>query len=84
MLYFASARTAVGTSSEQIPLARSPLPLSELAQILLARHKENGLERVLASAQWSVQQEMVDEDRLGETLLMGGEEVAVIPPVSGG
>jgi len=42
------------------------------------------LERVLGGSQYSVDQVMVDEEEWGTTVLKGGEEVGVIPPVSGG
>ncbi|KAK0533228.1 Phosphatidylinositol transfer protein (PITP) [Tilletia horrida] len=42
------------------------------------------LERVLRGSQLSVDHAMVDEEEWGSTVLRGGEEVGVIPPVSGG
>lgn len=82
VLYFAAASTATGTTSEQVPLPRVPLPLASLADVLVSRHPQTTLAKVLASSQWSVDAEMVDEPE--KVLLRGGEEVAVICPVSGG
>ncbi|KAE8257606.1 hypothetical protein A4X13_0g2248 [Tilletia indica] len=42
------------------------------------------LERVLGGVQLSVDEALVDEEEWGTTVLKGGEEVGVIPPVSGG
>ena len=83
VLYFAAASTATGLTSETLPLPSSaPLPLSALSELLVARHPSGGLDKVLAASQWSVDAEMVDEP--ASVLLKGGEEVAVICPVSGG
>lgn len=93
VLYFAAAQTALGKSSEIIQLPESEkkmvgnssgFPLSELANLLVARHGSKGrdLEKVLNISKWSVDAEMVDD--VNGILLKGGEEVAVIPPVSGG
>ncbi|KZT22382.1 hypothetical protein NEOLEDRAFT_1071638 [Neolentinus lepideus HHB14362 ss-1] len=83
VLYFAGASTATGLTSERVRLPSSdPLPLSSLSELLVSLHPNNGLEDILRTCQWSVEAEMV-EDTEG-VMLKGGEEVAVIPPVSGG
>ncbi|TRM58551.1 hypothetical protein BD626DRAFT_184090 [Schizophyllum amplum] len=91
VLYFAAASTAVGLNSEVIDL---PIPddeaderpkslqLSSLSALLTARHPGTTLGDVLRDAQWSVDAEMVDDP--DAVLLKGGEEVAIICPVSGG
>lgn len=82
-LYFAAASTATGLSSETISLTSDQgLPLSSLPELLVSRHPNRGLEKILASSQWSVDAEMVDDP--ADVVLRGGEEVAVICPVSGG
>lgn len=81
VLYFAAASTATGLTVEHIPLP-VPIPLSSLSETLVSRHPNKGLEKVLAVSQWSVNEEMVDEPE--KVILKGGEEVAVICPVSGG
>ncbi|CDO72468.1 hypothetical protein BN946_scf184980.g9 [Trametes cinnabarina] len=58
------------------------LPLSALADVLVARHPGTGLREILAQSQWAVDEEMVDDP--ANVVLKGGEEVAVICPVSGG
>ncbi|KAH9902784.1 hypothetical protein C8Q73DRAFT_785417 [Cubamyces lactineus] len=95
VLYFAAASTATGLTTEQVALppasesasesdnARSSgLPLSALADLLAARHPGTKLQEVLAQSQWAVDEEMVDDP--AQVVLQGGEEVAVICPVSGG
>jgi len=93
VLYFAGASTATGLTMERIPLPTRPasestsstpqhFPLSALAALLSARHPNTTLDAVLAQSSWAVNEEMVDDP---ETIfLRGGEEVAVICPVSGG
>jgi len=87
VLYFAAARTAVGLSSERVSLPESGLHLKDLAKLLDERHEGKGLGKVLERSKWSVNDEMVSDEE-GESeetvVLRGGEEVGVIPPVSGG
>ncbi|KAG6329745.1 hypothetical protein ID866_9344 [Astraeus odoratus] len=82
ILYFAAASTATGLTEETLNLPSIPFPLSSLAGHLISLHPNTGLDKVLDSSQWSVDAEMVSEPEA--ILLKGGEEVAVIPPVSGG
>ena len=82
VLYFAAASTATGLVEELIPLPETPFPLSALGSLITSRHPNKGLEEILAASSWSVNAEMVNEPE--ETSLNGGEEVAVICPVSGG
>jgi molybdopterin converting factor small subunit len=90
VLYFAAAQSATGITSETIQLpaggsGKNPdFPLSDLPELLVARHGAKGqdLAKVLQISKWSIDAEMVDD--IHATRLKGGEEVAVIPPVSGG
>lgn len=84
LLYFASARTALSLSSEQIPLPSSSFALSSLGDLLLQRHPEAAqeLKAVLVKSAWSVNEEIVFDPE--ECILQNGDVVAVIPPVSGG
>jgi len=87
VLYFAAASTAVGLPLEQVPLpiaahSEEGFPLSSLGSLLVSRHPNTDLEKVLQSSQWSVDAEMVEN--VEDTTLKGGEEVAIICPVSGG
>jgi molybdopterin converting factor small subunit len=86
VLYFAAASTATGRTSETIPLpssdCNSSFPLSSLGPLLVSRHPKAGLEDILKISRWSVDAEMVDDPET--VFLKGGEEVAIICPVSGG
>ncbi|PWN28100.1 hypothetical protein BDZ90DRAFT_231861 [Jaminaea rosea] len=96
LLLFAAARDAAGRSTMRLdlPSSPSPFPLKDLASLLEAQGSKDKdaekvkdlprLQDVLKRSQWSVGQSMVDEDEVDKTMLRGGEEVAVIPPVSGG
>lgn len=85
VLYFAAASTATGISSETIALPNElrPYTLQGLIDLLIARYPHTDLAQVFAGSQWSVEAEMVSPP-LSDVVLKGGEEVAVIPPVSGG
>jgi len=92
VLYFAAANSATGLASESITLPSTPQAsdqtagyrLADLGGFLVSRHEKRGgeLEKVLAMSRWSVDADMVDD--ADTVILRGGEEVAVIPPVSGG
>ncbi|TFK40307.1 hypothetical protein BDQ12DRAFT_680707 [Crucibulum laeve] len=82
VLYFAAASTATGLTEEIVLIPSNGLPLSSLGDLLISRHLGTDLANVLQSSQWSVDAEMVDEP--DSVVLKGGEEVAVICPVSGG
>ncbi|OSD06317.1 hypothetical protein PYCCODRAFT_1464276 [Trametes coccinea BRFM310] len=84
VLYFAAASTATGLTTEAVPLQDPSrgLPLSQLSDVLAARHPGTNLREVLAQSQWAVDEEMVDDP--ARVVLKGGEEVAVVCPVSGG
>ncbi|KIM33213.1 hypothetical protein M408DRAFT_150654 [Serendipita vermifera MAFF 305830] len=86
VLYFAAAHTCTKLHSEVITLPIGPneagFPLSNLGDLLASRHHQTGLERVLDVSQWSVNLDMIND--VDAVILTGGEEVAVIPPVSGG
>ena len=82
VLYFAAATTATGRTSETFALPDDGLKLSNLAKLIVSRHPNTGIDRVLEGSRWSVDAELVQV--LDSFILRGGEEVAVIPPVSGG
>jgi len=87
VLYFAAASTATGLTSQTISLPLAPsgshqFRLSALGDLLVSLHPNKGLDKILQSSRWSVDAEMVDDPQ--EVVLKGGEEVAVICPVSGG
>ena len=82
VLYFAAASTTVGLTSEVVTIPQSGLPLTSLGDLLISLHPNTQLKEVLECSQWSVDAEMVDDPE--KLVLRGGEEVAVICPVSGG
>ena len=97
VLYFAAASTSTGLFEQTITLPittsldsspdSSPepkFPLASLAALLVSLHPNKGLDKVLQSGQWSVDAEMIPESEVESVFLRGGEEVAVICPVSGG
>jgi len=82
VLYFAAASTTIGLASEIVPIPHEGLKLSELGGVLTCRHSQSDLDKVLKTSRWSVDLEMIDDPQV--IFLKGGEEVAVICPVSGG
>ena len=82
VLYFAAATTATKRTSETFAVTDDGLKLSDLAKLVVSRHPNSGIDRVLEQSRWSVDAELVHD--LDSFVLRGGEEVAVIPPVSGG
>lgn len=84
VLYFPSAKTAVGLESEVVELPATSFALSSLGNLLVSLHSGTKLQDVLRVCAWSVDESMVEHDELDDRRLMGGEVVAVIPPVFGG
>lgn len=90
VLYFAAASTSTGLFEQSITLpfesdsAPKPFPLASLAALLVSLHPNTGLDKILETSQWSVNAEMISESDVAAVFLHGGEEVAVICPVSGG
>ncbi|OCH94451.1 hypothetical protein OBBRIDRAFT_789371 [Obba rivulosa] len=88
VLYFAAASTATGLTVERVPLPLSAgsdgpaFPLAGLSKLLSTRHPKTTLAEVLERSTWAVNEEMIDDP--ATVFLRGGEEVAVICPVSGG
>ncbi|EPQ27079.1 uncharacterized protein PFL1_05363 [Pseudozyma flocculosa PF-1] len=84
ILYFAGARTLLGTSTETLafPEGKDTLPLSALPELLASRHPDHAdeLRTLLESSKWSIDQDMIDADEVGGVTLRPGQEVAVIPP----
>lgn len=78
VLFFATARLATGTSRTSFE-ATPGTTVAELAEALVARYG-NGLADVMASCALWVNGEPTDPGYV----LATGDEVAVLPPVSGG
>lgn len=81
VLYFAAASTATGLTEETVSLPRGSSLLC-LKDLLVSKYPDTNLNAVLETSEWSVDAEMVDNPTAVE--LKGGEEVAIICPVSGG
>ena len=83
MLYFASAKDATGLTTENFtfPEEATLLSISELFQLLESRHPKLKEKKVLSSVNVAVNLEYVE---LVEGKIKPGDEVAIIPPVSGG
>ncbi len=82
VLYFAGASTATKKTTEQISIPDKGLSLPSLKDLLISQYPNTDLEKVLRSSRWSIDAEMIDDPN--PVTLKGGEEVAIIPPVSGG
>jgi molybdopterin converting factor subunit 1 len=80
ILYFASAHDATNVSSEKIslPPQSTYISLKELIVLLKRRHEK--LAPILDNAFYAINMEYAEQD----DLVKEGDEVAVIPPVSGG
>jgi molybdopterin converting factor small subunit len=85
MLYFAAAKDAAGLASEVIPITNpgpeGTMSISELFGLLEARHPKLADKQILSSACVAVNLEYVD---IADGRIKPGDEVAIIPPVSGG
>jgi molybdopterin converting factor subunit 1 len=78
VLYFAALRDLAGTGEERVSLPRLPTSVEALLRVLEERH--GALAGRLTSVRVAVDEEFADKSRE----LLGGEVVALIPPVSGG
>nr|CAG8610330.1 5976_t:CDS:2 [Entrophospora candida] len=85
IVYFATARDATNLSSETISLnsnndKNSITTLQEIINILKSRHKN--LTPILENCMFAINMEYVDN--VDKSMIKSGDEVAIIPPVSGG
>lgn len=77
MLFFGPACDWTGTESERVDLDDG-VTLATLKTLLVDRHPR--LEDVMTAVRFAVNQEFA----LDDTALHDGDEVALVPPVSGG
>jgi len=77
VLYFAHARRAAGVDSETFPLS-APITSDALWELLIARHPD--LSALRASSRLARENDFLAAD----ASLHPNDEIAVIPPVSGG
>ena len=79
VLYFASAREASGLSEEAIELDGQGTT-DKLMETLILRHPALG--SVMKSCVLALNQEYISREEL--RMLTDGDEIAIIPPLSGG
>ncbi|GJJ69368.1 molybdopterin synthase sulfur carrier subunit [Entomortierella parvispora] len=79
VLYFASAKDAAKAESEKLDWS-SGIDAAALTRLLVQLHPE--LDQVLKTSMFAVNMEYMDQDQ--SWTVQPGDEVAVIPPVSGG
>ncbi|CAO1618135.1 unnamed protein product [Sympodiomycopsis kandeliae] len=89
LLLFAAARDAAGKSSFNVPVTngQKSLHLGDLPALIEAQGGVKDMQKlrsIVERSQWSVDQSIVAEEQITRYELKGGEEVAIIPPVSGG
>lgn len=89
VLFFAAARDAAGKSnaSLRLPAGQSSVQLGDLPALIKEQGAAKDADRlgeIIARSKWSVDQSMIDDEQVSTYQLKGGEEVAIIPPVSGG
>ena len=77
IIYFAQAREAAGTRTEELILEEKSTVLTALSRALSAHPKLRPLENSIKVA---INEEIIQED----TLLQQGDRVALLPPVVGG
>lgn len=77
VLYFAALRDLAGRAAEEVELP-SPARVADLRRAIVALHPE--LKEPLGRSLIAVNEEYAGDDQP----LGGGEEIALVPPVSGG
>mmetsp|Transcript_9535 Transcript_9535/g.31372 ORF Transcript_9535/g.31372 Transcript_9535/m.31372 type:complete len:85 (+) Transcript_9535:111-365(+) len=79
VLYFARAREAAGVSEEAVELEAAASTTKNLLEKLVAAHPQ--LQSVLDCITLAINEEYAEGD---DVELKAGDEVALIPPISGG
>jgi molybdopterin converting factor subunit 1 len=84
VLYFASAKEATGLSTETIPFPdpiKPTLTIKEVFTLLEQNHSKLAQKNILSAVAVAINLEYVDLDT---GTISPNDEVAIIPPVSGG
>jgi len=84
VLYFASAKDATGLSTETIPFpdpSKSIITIKDFFALLKQKHPKLAQKKILSSVAIAINLEYVDLDT---ATISPNDEVAIIPPVSGG
>ncbi len=77
ILLFAAARQRVGAGSVELDI-ELPSTISDVCKVLVKQHPD--LEGLITTSRWAIDQTFVDSG----AAVHGNEEIALIPPVSGG
>jgi len=80
VLYFAAARDIVGLASEVFNL---PTTLGDLTDILTSKYGEE-LRKILDHSLYALNMDYVEKSTENKVKLKDRDEIAIIPPVSGG
>ena len=83
-LYFAAAKDATGVTNELVRFpeeCQDSISIPKFFEILESRHPKLKEKKILSSAAVAVNLEYVD---VSDGRIKPGDEVAIIPPVSGG
>ncbi len=86
VLFFAKARETTGVQSISCSVTKGTSVSTLLAATVLPKHP--GLEAILPHCALAVNLEYLSRDKTGKlqesAILVDGDEVAIIPPISGG
>ncbi|KAG2216770.1 hypothetical protein INT45_003784 [Circinella minor] len=86
VLYFAAVRDITQVESDDIqvsPNNSDPWTLTSLTDHLVSKYGEK-LQKIIDHAMYAVNMEYVDKEDESKTQLSQNDEIAIIPPVSGG
>ena len=85
VLYFAAVRDITQVEGEEIQVLpnNDPWTLTSLTDHLVSKYGEK-LQKIVDHAMYAVNMEYVNKEDEGKTQLSQNDEIAIIPPVSGG
>ena len=82
MLGYCTYNFSVSISANDDDVVALHLINNSLSKLLVERYPR--LRPVLETSNWAVNEEMVDDEAVATLILVPGDTVAVLPPVSGG
>ncbi|KAI9360615.1 molybdopterin synthase small subunit CnxG [Pilaira anomala] len=82
VLYFAGIKDITAKESEKIDIG-DQTTLADLSQILISKYGKS-FQELLSSSMYAVNMDYIDKNKETSIVLQDKEEVAIIPPVSGG